>query len=157
MPAFHCLTIILLPVNIANWFHSLLRLRDYRQWNHKLLVCFGFIFCPLELNSHWLISVLLSGFSLSEASQIDSRCRLIWPGVALGSYRPAELTVAQPTCGSEWSTVPGCRPGCSWLCSAHSPQIPETSPFPHWATEITQENKHKTTIKYKHMQTYMYR
>lgn len=61
------------------------------------------------------------------------------------------LTMAGPTCGSELSTVPGYRLGCSQLCSAHSPQTPETGPSQHWASEHT--HRAVNTAIYKHIQT----
>lgn len=65
----------------------------------------------------------------------DSRSNLVkWPNLALAKS-PSVLSNMSLTCGSGRSTAPVYRPAGNRLGSARSPQIPETSPFPPWASE----------------------
>ena len=79
-----------------------------------------------------VVSALLSDFKPSEAQQ------------AIRANHTG-LSGAEPTCGSGRPTAPGYRPGCSWPCSARSPQTPETGLSLHWASEHTHTHTHTHT------------
>lgn len=86
--------------------------------------------------SHLAVHVVVSVALGFEAQDLIGRTyQNRW--TADSSQWSKRLIMAEPTSGSGWSTVPGYRPGCSWLCSARSPQTPKTGPFLHWASGHT--------------------